>query len=305
MPHGKLFWELTHMEKPYKKRRGDRRDARWLREEDSLHQITPYLMPNRCDNEAFIKEQIDLTAINAYIAKKNLEDPDFHYTFFHIIVAALVKTVTLRPRMNRFIQGMRLYQRDDLTAAFVVKKQFSDSAKEALAYIRFEDTDTVDTIHRKIKDEVQVNRRADTVDNSTDGMNMLVRLPRFVLRFVMWLLRRLDFYGKAPYSLVKTDPDYASIFLSNLGSIKLNAGYHHLNNWGTNSLFVTIGEKHLAPFYNEAGQAEMREVLELGMTLDERIADGYYYSRTVKLLKHLLQHPELLETPAKEEVAYE
>ena len=82
MPYGKLFWEFMYMEKPYKKRRGDRRDARWLREEDSLHQITPYLMPNRCDNEAFIKEQIDLTAINAYIAKKNLEDPDFHYTFF-------------------------------------------------------------------------------------------------------------------------------------------------------------------------------------------------------------------------------
>ena len=51
-----------------KRRRGDRRDGRWLREEDSLHQITPYLMPNRADNEAFIKEQIDLTAINAYLA---------------------------------------------------------------------------------------------------------------------------------------------------------------------------------------------------------------------------------------------
>ena len=288
-----------------KRRRGDRRDGRWLREEDSLHQITPYLMPNRCDNEAFIQEQIDLTAVNAYLAEKNRGEPAFKYTLFHIVVAALVKTVTLRPRMNRFIQGMRLYQRYDLTAAFVVRKQFTDTAREALAYIKFDDTDTMDSIHRKIQDEVILNRRADTVDNSTDGMDMLTKLPRFVLRFVMWALRRLDFYGRAPYSLVKTDPDYATLFLSNFGSIKLNAGYHHLNNWGTNSVFVTIGEKYLAPFYDEKGSVEMREVLNLGITLDERIADGYYYSRTIRLLKYLLQHPQLLDTPAKEEVDYE
>lgn len=288
-----------------KRRWGDRRDGRWLREEDSLHQITPYLMPNRCDNEAFIQEQIDLTAVNAYLAEKNRGKPAFKYTLFHIVVAALVKTVTLRPRMNRFIQGMRLYQRYDLTAAFVVRKQFTDTAREALAYIKFDDTDTMDSIHRKIQDEVILNRRADTVDNSTDGMDMLTKLPRFVLRFVMWALRRLDFYGRAPYSLVKTDPDYATLFLSNFGSIKLNAGYHHLNNWGTNSVFVTIGEKHLAPFYDEKGSVEMREVLNLGITLDERIADGYYYSRTIRLLKYLLQHPQLLDTPAKEEVDYE
>ena len=161
-------------------------------------------MPNRCDNEAFIQEQIDLTAVNAYLAEKNRGEPAFKYTLFHIVVAALVKTVTLRPRMNRFIQGMRLYQRYDLTAAFVVRKQFTDTAREALAYIKFDDTDTMDSIHRKIQDEVILNRRADTVDNSTDGMDMLTKLPRFVLRFVMWALRRLDFYGRAPYSLVKT-----------------------------------------------------------------------------------------------------
>ena len=48
-----------------------------------------------------------------------------------------------------------------------------------------------------------------------------------------------------------------------------------------------------------------REVMDLGITLDERIADGYYYSKTIKLLKYLLQNPELLETPAKEEVDYD
>ena len=288
-----------------KRRWGDRRDGQWLRNEDSMHQITPYLMPNRADNEAFIREQIDLTAINAYLAEKNAGESDFKYTLFHIIVAALVKTVTLRPRMNRFIQGRRLYQRNELSAAFVVKKQFTDSAHEALAFIRFTQEDTVDSVHAKIRDEVRVNRKAGSVDNSTSAMDALCKLPRPLLRFIMWLLHGLDFQGKVPYGLIRTDPNYATLFLSNLGSIRLNAGYHHLNNWGTNSIFVTIGEKHPAPFYDAEGRVELREVLDLGLTLDERIADGYYYAKTVKLLKYLLQHPQLLETPAKEEVLYE
>ena len=90
--------------------------------------------------------------------------------------------------------------------------------------------------------------------------------------------------------------------LSNVGSIKLRSGYHHLTNWGTNSIFVVVGERHLQPFFDDEGKAEMRPVIEIGLTLDERIADGYYYAKTVRLLKHLLTHPELLDTPAKEEI---
>ena len=108
-----------------KRRRGDRRDGVWLRDLDPLHVFTPYLMPNRADNEAFIEETIDLTAVNAYLEEKNKEDPEFKYTFFHIILAALVKTVTLRPRMNRFIAGNRMYQRTELTGAFVIKDRKS------------------------------------------------------------------------------------------------------------------------------------------------------------------------------------
>ena len=128
----------------------------------------------------------------------------------------------------------------------------------------------------------------------------------------MALLRRsfygpvcLDFYGKVPASLVKADPNYATCFITNLGSIKLKSGYHHLSNWGTNSVFVIIGEKKLSPFYDKDGNVTMKETIDLGLTIDERIADGFYYSKTIKLLKHLLQHPELLELPANQEVEYE
>ena len=102
-----------------------------------------------------------------------------------------------------------------------------------------------------------------------------------------------------------TDPYYSSVVLSNLGSIKLKCGYHHLTNWGTNGVFCLIGEKGSTPVFNaEDGSCTMRETVELGLTIDERLADGYYYSKSIRLLKHLLEHPELLDRPISEEVDY-
>ena len=287
-----------------KRRRGDRRDGYWLRDLDAMHGFTPYLFPNRADNEAFIEEEIDLTNLNAYLEKKNQDNPEFKYTFFHAILTAIVKTVTLRPRMNRFVQGNRMYMRNCLTAAFVIKKQFHDESHEALAFLSFDPEDTINEVHEKLYKEIHTYRDTNATDNSTDGMDMLLKFPRWILRIIIKILHRLDYYGRVPLSLIKTDPNYATIFLSNLGSIKLNAAYHHLNNWGTNSLFATIGEKHLAPYYDAEGNVTMRETLKLGITLDERIADGYYYSKSIRLLKHLLQNPELLELPANQEVEY-
>ena len=292
------------MEKTQKRRRGDRKDGILLRDLDALHAFTPYLYPNRTDNEAFIRDEIDLTAVDAYLAKKNAENPEMAYKVFHVLLAAVIRTITLRPKMNRFIQGYRIYQRNALTLAFVVKKQFADNAHEALAFIEADENSTIDTLHKQILDEIHYCR-GDVLDNSTDGMDKLTRLPRAVLRIVMWILHKLDFYGRAPAFLVKTDPNYATCFTSNLGSIGLKSAYHHLCNWGTNSLFVVIGEKKLTPVYDDEGNMKMKETLDLGLTLDERIADGYYYSKTIKLLKYLLQHPELLELPACEEVEYE
>lgn len=285
-----------------KRRFGDRKDGYWLRDLDALHAFTPYLMPNRTENEAFIQEQIDLTNILAYLEKKNAQQPEYKYTIFHVITAALAKTLTLRPKMNRFVKGNRMYERNELTFAFVVKKQFADEAHEALAFLSFDENCTVDSVHDKIMNEIY-SCRSEKLDNSTASMDVLTKLPRFVLRFIIGILNLLDYYGKVPNSLIKADPNYASVFMSNLGSIGLKAGYHHLNNWGTNSIFVTIGEKAMRPVYDAQGNEEIRPVLELGLTLDERIADGYYYAKTVKLVKHLLQNPELLERPAHEEVA--
>ena len=287
-----------------KKRMGDRFDATLVRDIDPLHWFMPYLYPNRADNEAFIRETLDLTNLEALLEKKNAGlDKAHRYTIFHAVCAAVVKVITLRPQMNRFIKGCRLYQRDELSLGFVVKKQFRDNADEGLAFIKFGPETTLDSLHERIMQEI-FECRSDKMDNSTKGMEMFTHLPRWLMRIVIHILHRLDFYGRVPYDLIKADPNYATVFLTNLGSIQLNAGYHHLSNWGTTSVFVVIGEKARRPVFKEDGSFEMRTMLDVGITLDERIADGYYYAKTVRLLKKLIENPELLDRPANEEVDY-
>ena len=287
-----------------KRRRGDRRDGKLLRELDSLHFITGIIYPNRCDNEAYISERIDLTAINAYLARKNETETDFPYTMFHLIVAALLKTITLRPKLNRFIVNSNFYQRNEISAAFVVKKQFSDKGAEALAFLHNKEDFTVEDVHEYIRSQVQ-ECRSEKVDSSTENMDILNKLPRWLGKAAVKFIMFLDKHGWVPKDMVATDPYYSSVVLSNLGSIKLKCGYHHLTNWGTCSLFCIIGEKKMSPFFDENGYVVIKETLDLGLTIDERLADGYYYSKSVRLLKYLLEHPEELEKPLKEEVRYE
>jgi len=133
-------------------------------------------------------------------------------------------------------------------------------------------------------------------------MDMLQKIPGPILHIVGAVCRWLDRHGKMPQSVVETDPYQCSVVLSNLGSIKLHAAYHHLTNWGTTSVFCVIGQRKKRPFYDDDGHIEMRDSVDLGLIIDERIADGYYYSKTVSLLKKLLQEPELLDRPMEEPV---
>lgn len=288
-----------------KKKRGDRFDGYWLRDElPAMNQIMGYLYPNRADNEAHMNFEIDCRPMDAYLAKKNAELDKDRYTYFHLILAAMVKCFVLRPRMNRFVAGNRIYERDHISVAFVVKKKFEDKSEEGLAYKRYGGQDNVDTLHESIMEEIHQCRRTDVLDNSTDFMEKMIRLPHWLLKIVFKILHSLDKNGRVPRDLIMTDPNYASIFLSNLGSIGLDSGYHHLNNWGTNSFFGIIGKKHLAPEWHEDGTCTVRPVIGLGLTLDERIADGYYYSGSVRLLRKLLENPELLEQPFDTPVEY-
>lgn len=289
----------------YKKRWGDRPDARWLRDIPAMNQIMPALMPNRADNEAYINFDLDLRPLDAYLAQKNQGlEKSYRFTYFHLICMAAAKAFVLRPRMNRFICNNKVYQRDELTLGFTVKKQFSDKAEEGLAFIKIREDTTLDSFHDELMHIVHAIREDGSCDTSTDAMDILVKMPHWVVTGVVKFVKWLDKFGRAPKDMIGSDPNHASIFLSNLGSIGLECGYHHLVNWGTNSCFLVVGKKHQKMDYDSQGNGQLHEVIPIGITLDERIADGYYYSGTVALVKELLAHPELLEAPACREVEY-
>lgn len=287
-----------------KRKWGDRKDGIWLKDIPAMNRIMPTLMPNRADNEAHISVDIDAEPLNAYLAKLNEGRTDDKYTFFHLISAAIGKAFILRPKMNRFIVGSKMYQRKNVTVGFTVKKKFNDHAEEALAFFTYDPKETLESYHDKIMAQIHLTKSDVEKDTSTDAMDVITKLPQWmitgIVKFVLWL----DKHGWAPQFLVGSDPNHAAIFLSNLGSIGLPGGYHHLVNWGTNSCFIVVGKKYTKQDFDKNGNPRVHEVIPLGITLDERIADGYYYSGTVALVQELLEHPELLEMSADTPVEY-
>lgn len=287
-----------------KKKWGDRKDGVWLKDLPPLNRIMPGLMPNRADNEAYISVDIDLRPLDAYLAKKNDGRTEDKYTYFHLISAAIAKAFVLRPRMNRFIVNNKVYQRKNLTVAFVVKKKFDDRSEEGLAFLEYGPKETLDTFHSNIMSVIHQTRKEGASDTSSGAMDIVSKLPQWLINFIVRTTLWLDKHGWAPQALIGSDPNHAAIFLTNLGSIGLEGGYHHLVNWGTNSCFIVLGKKYMKMEYDRDGTADLHEVIPLGITLDERIADGYYYSGTVALVKELLAHPELLDLPADTAVEY-
>ena len=287
-----------------KKKWGDRKDGIWLKSLPPLNRIMPGIMPNRADNEAYINVDIDLRPLDAYLEKINAGRTEDKYTYFHIISAAIGKAFILRPRMNCFICNNKVYQRKNVTVAFVVKKKFDDHAEEGLAFLEYDPQETLESYHEKIMNVIHQTRKEGAQDTSSGAMEIITKLPQFLINAIVKTVLWLDKHGWAPDALIGSDPNHAAIFLTNLGSIGLEGGYHHLVNWGTNSCFVVLGKKYMKMEYAKDGTSDLHEVIPLGITLDERIADGYYYSGTVALVKELLAHPELLELSADSPVEF-
>ena len=290
-----------------KKRWGDRWDAYRVRGLDSVHVMMPYMFGTRIENEAVLGEVMDLTEVDKYLAKKNADHPDFKYTWFHFIAAALSKAILLRPKMNWFIAGGHYFERKDIQVAFNVKRQFSDDGVEAMAKFVLDPEgespmEQVHTYVQKFVTRVRTDKSGVGVD---DALDFIKNFPRPLFRLMMWTLKKLEYYGLYPKSLAADDPCYSSVYLTNLGSIKMNADYHHLFNWGTISFFVTIGEKKMRPFFQEDGTYEMRNTIKLGMTIDERIADGYYFAKTLRLVRKIFENPDLLDLPAATPIDFE
>ena len=282
----------------------DRRDGKYLKPEDSIHAIMPYLMKNRTEAEVYLQDSIDVTELKKYLDKKNKNIDDYKITIFHAFVTGISKTIYNRPVLNRFIAGKRMYQRKDITISFVAKNKFSDDAEERLLVLNVKENMNLDNISKKIYTDVQKVRK-EGGNSIEDTLKFVTSFPRWVVSIIMWVFRKLDFYGKVPKSISDGDPNYTTVLISNLGSIKSNPCYHHLNNYGTNSILVTIGEVREHYITDSKGKVNKRDIVEVGITLDERIGDGFYFAKSFKLIKHILENPTLLEEEVSKVVNYE
>lgn len=285
-----------------------RSDGFYLKNIDPFMRFFPYVMKGRNESAIYFRQQIDVTALKAYLNERNRQaaatGSGGKATLFYAVLAATLKTLVERPQMNRFVVGRRIYQREKLVFSFVIKSEFREDANEEIAVMTFSPDDTLSTIAGKLQSEIRKVRdeaKANKVKRhgGVNWLNYFMKLPRIILRGLVRLLWFLDYHGWLPRLVIEADPMHASVFVTNLGSLAVDAPFHHLYEWGTTSTFMTIGVVGKAPTVNSEGALVIRDVMNIGLTLDERISDGFYFARTIRRFQYFLEHPEELDKPSR------
>lgn len=262
----------------------NRKDGILLNDRDPFHSIVPYVMPKRTESEVSITDEFDVTKLVKYIDKYNKKN-NSNLKLFHVVCYAVARTIYHRPKLNIFIAGRRYYQRKDITLSFVAKQKMNDEAVETLLFLKVKPDMTLNDISHIILGDVKKARTSGT--NELDKtMDFVGKLPRFILEILFFVIRRLEYHGITPDFITKGDPNYSTVLLSNLGSIKSNSCYHHLSNYGTCSIMGTIGKMI---------EKDKKTYLPITITLDERIADGFYFAKSLRLIKYILEDPKVLD----------
>ncbi len=276
---------------------GKRNDAFEVKDIRIYNRIFPYLMPKRTDSLVYYPMSIDMTRSVNFIRLRNKQAGEKKYHLFDLIMAALVRTFALKPALNRFIMGSKFWQRNNLSFNFVIKTGYNEEADERNAVVTFEPDMVFEEIAAIMRQTINSIRRSEEAEE--EGiLKMLLRLPPWMLRLVIGTLRRLDRIGRYPKSLRAIDGLHVSAFVANLGSINIpNAPYHHLYDWGTTSLFITFGKLHRTKDIKKDGTDQITDRIDFGITLDERIAEGFYFMRAMNLMRYFLENPHMLENP--------
>lgn len=265
-------------------------DARRVRELSPLRRMMPFLMPGRNQSAVYFEQHIDVGRTLAWLAAQQPTDGGRPITFFHVLIGAFVRTLAARPRLNRFIGGLHTFQRRDITLSFAVKKHMADDAGLTTVKVCFRPEDSLQDIARRVDEAVAVGRgTAQTA--SEKEVALITRMPRFAVRALMWFNRLMEHFNLAPSAMLAADPLHASAFLANLGSIGLDAPFHHLYEHGSCSIFAVIGKVQPRPVVSEAGELAVGQVVTIRYSYDERIADGFYAARALELLKGFVQDP--------------
>ncbi len=283
---------------------GRRPDGRRLKGVDPVVQITPYVMPMRCDAQVFLEHKLDYEMLSRYIARKAVEGEKV--TFMQIIIAAYVRGVSQHPEINRFIKNKQFFSRNNLSVAFTLLKDSQNhDSPETVTRIEFDPTDTLFDVRDRMIAAVEAARGEgeETVGFIDKLLKVVFALPGLP-NVIVGLVRLLDRYGLAPKALIMELPFYSSMFITNNASIGLHHVWHHIYNFGTVSAFFGMGSILKEATVDAEGRTRMKRWLPIGVTVDERVTSGAHYAAFFADVVRCLNHPELLETPP-ESVRYD
>ncbi len=268
-----------------------RSDGRLLKTLDPFSKIIPFMMETRSGSMNRIDLTIDIEKTYDFLSQN--ED----ITLFHVVLASLVRTISQRPALNRFASGRRLYARNSIDLTFALKRKFADDGEETTVKIRFEPTDTVFDVAKRVDERVALLKDG-LMEDDDKLIAFLTKLPRGLTRAVIDTLKWLEYHNMMPKAVIDLDPFHATAFVANHGSIGLTGLDHHLYDWGTNSIFVAMSGVINTPAINRDGSVERKRSVILSVSCDDRICDGYYYGKSAKILKNLIENPtKLAEKP--------
>ena len=274
---------------------GRRADGRRVKGIDPVMQITPYVMPMRCDAQVFLKRKADMEILSRYIRQQK-QEKNQQITYMQIVVAAYVRAMSRNPEVNRFIMNKQLFARNNCSAAFTILKNPSNADDgESVVKIKFDLTDTIYDVRDRMSAAVTANRGDQPASFTDKLLSFLFCVPGLATCLVA-IVRFLDRYGLAPAVLIEELPFYVGMYITNTASIGLHDVNHHIYNWGNVSLCLGMGTTEKVAVVEE-GVARMKRYLPIGITADERVCSGAHYARFFSEWRHYLEHPEELELP--------
>lgn len=268
-----------------------RKDGKPSREVPAYRRIIPFLMRGRNESAVYFEQSLDLSRTLPWLEAFNRDrDRPRRATLFHLVLQALAEILHERPRLNRFIAGRRLHDRDGVYVSFAAKKRMDDDAPLSVVKRRFEPGERFAAMVDALAGDIET-ARSDEPSSVDRELSVLLRLPPWLLDIAVRSLRALDAVNLAPRSLLDSDPMYTSVFVANLGSLKIDAAYHHLYEWGNCPLFATIGAIERTPVAGEGDVVQVRPVAKIKYSYDERIEDGLYAAKALDGVQRRIEDP--------------
>ena len=287
-------------EKKIKRRWGDRKEGRKLRTIDPMAKITPYIMRRRSDSQNFFTEKLDISEAEKFCREQTRAGKK-NFSMLHVIIAAYIRVVSQRPAINRFVSGQKIYARNNIEVLMTIKKKMALDGEEACIKVVFEPTDTVYDVYDKFNKVVEENKGDDADGNDTEQLASILRyMPGWLLRFFVIFLNWLDYHGWLPQFILDLSPFHGSMIITSMGSLGIRPIYHHIYDFGNLPVFVAYGAKQHGVKLDDDGNVKKYRYIEMKVTTDERICDGYYYASAFKMMKKLFENPHVLENPPEQ-----